>query len=192
MVWLGILLAPFGSGKTTHRDFFSSYLPGGNARIMSVDDYVYRHADYAQPNRNRKTLRQTYLKLVKNAQKQYDKDLDTLLAEGTTNLILEESGRSPRWADWFISNTLKTARKAGYHIALFYLAVGPREAYTRCQQRKNIPLIPKNEFDACRDSAATAFVSVAPLVDQASIFLTTRHLPAPPALFCTLSPTPKA
>ena len=201
MVWLGILLAPFGSGKTTHRDFFSSYLPGGNARVLSVDDYVYRHADYvlrtsasgrAQPNRNRKTLRQTYLKLVKNAQKQYDEDLETLLAEGNTNLILEESGRSPRWADWFISNTLKTARKAGYHIALVYLAVGPREAYTRCQQRKNIPRIPKNEFDGCRDSAATAFVSVAPLVDQASIFLTTRHLPAPPALFCTLSPTPKA
>ena len=57
MVWLGIVLAPFGSGKTTHRDFFSAYLPGSKARVLSVDDYVYRHPRYrkaiaeARPNR---------------------------------------------------------------------------------------------------------------------------------------------
>ncbi len=196
MVWLGILLAPFGSGKTTHRGFFSSFFPGGNARVFCVDDYVYRHPHYQQilanPHTSPALLRHTYLKLVKKAQKQYDGDLESALTEGTANLILEESGRSPRWSDWFVSNTLKTARKTGYQIALVYLAVGPREGYTRCQQRKTIPYIPKSEFDACRDSAATAFVSIAPLVDRASVFLTTRPLPGPPVLFCTLSPTPKA
>jgi len=195
MAWLGIVLAPFGSGKTTHRDFFSSYLPGGKARIFSIDDYVYRHPHYQKAlanTPNRETLRRTYLQLVKKAQKEYDRDLKAALNEGKTNLVLEESGRSPRWADWFASTTLNTARKAGYQIALFYLAVGPHEAYTRCQQRKTIPRIPKNEFDDCRDSAAMAFVSVAPLVDQASVFLTTCPLPAPPTLFCTLSPLPKA
>jgi len=130
--------------------------------------------------------------LVKQAQKEYDRDLSSLLTEGTTNLVLEESGRTPRWAGWFASNTLKTAKKAGYQIALFYLADGPREAYDRCQQRKHIPLIPKHDFDTCRDAAAASFVALAPLVDQVSMFLTIDSLPSPPALFCTLSPTPKA
>ena len=95
MVWLGILLAPFGSGKTTHRDFFSSYLPGDKARVLSVDDYVYCHPRYQKAivQSRRETLRPTYLKLVKQAQKKYDEDLSSLVAEGTTNLILEESGR---------------------------------------------------------------------------------------------------
>lgn len=201
MVWLGILLAPFGSGKTTHRDFFSSYFSGGKARSLSVDDYVFRQSLYQKTlehvqrptaeggTTDRDTLRRIYLKLVKKAQKQYDRDLDTVIAGAGSNLILEESGRSPRWADWFIANTLKTARKAGYRIALFYLAVGPREAYTRCQQRTTVPSIPKSEFDECRDSAALAFVSLAPLVDWASVFLTTGT-ERPPDLFCTLSPTP--
>ena len=191
MVWLGILLAPFGSGKTTHRDFFSSYLPGDKARVLSVDDYVYCHPRYQKAivQSRRETLRPTYLKLVKQAQKKYDGDLASLVAEGTTNLILEESGRSPRWAGWFAANTLKIARKAGYQIALFYLAVGSREAYNRCQRRKDVPFIPKDDFDTCRDTAAAAFVALAPLVDQASVFLTTAPLPSPPSLFCTLSPT---
>ncbi len=194
MVWLGILLAPFGSGKTAHREFFSSYLPGGEARVLSVDDYVYRHPRYqrAVTQSRRELLRPAYLKLVKQAQNEYDSDLASLLGTGTANLVLEESGRSPRWARWFASNTLKTARKAGYQIALFYLAVGPREAYTRCQQRKRVPFIPKADFDACRDTAAGSFVALAPLVDQAAVFLTSDPLPSPPALFCTLSPTPKA
>ena len=95
MVWLGILLAPFGSGKTTHREFFSSYLPGDEARILSVDDYVYRHPRYqrAVTQSRRELLRPAYLKLVKQAQNKYDNDLASLLDEGTANLILEESGR---------------------------------------------------------------------------------------------------
>ncbi len=194
MVWLGILLAPFGSGKTTHREFFSSYLPGDKARVLSVDDYVYRHPLYrkALKQGRRETLRPTYLKLVRQAQEQYDKDLDFVITEGAANLVLEESGRSSRWAGWFEANTLKAARKFGYNIALFYLAVGPREAYTRCQQRKRVPFIPKADFDACRETAAGSFVALAPLVDQATVFLANDPLPSPPALFCTLSPAPKA
>jgi len=193
MMWLSILLAPFGSGKTTHREFFASYFSEDKARVFSVDDYVYSHPHYQNAilHTRRETLRPTYLKLVKQAQKKYDADLSSAIAEGIADLVLEESGRSPRWVDWFVENTLKTARKSGYQIALFYLVVGPQDAYNRCQQRKNIPLIPHHDFDTCRDTAAAAFVALAPLVDQTMVFLTTDPLPNPPALFCSLSPTAK-
>ena len=77
MPWLGIILAPFGSGKTTHREFFATQLPGGGARVFSVDDYVYRSPSYqkALARADRAAMRRIYLREVHAAREAYDRDV---------------------------------------------------------------------------------------------------------------------
>lgn len=181
---LALLLAPYGCGKTRNCQFFQRMLPSPSVRL-SVDAEVFKNQTYRQAlqkyragKTNRNILRTTYLKLVSRAQEQYDNKLTRAFRVGSS-MILEESGRNPRWLPWFQKNTLKEARNKGYRVHLFYLVTNEEKAYRRCVWREG-PLIPRSDFNRCRTTALTALHDLAPHVDKTFVYST--EVPGPPHL----------
>nr|QBK87002.1 MAG: uncharacterized protein LCMAC103_03460 [Marseillevirus LCMAC103] len=197
--FLGILLAPFGSGKSTHHKFFTRRVASWseqNATFLCIDNFVFAHSAYREAlvrvkagTDNANVLHTVARSVDKTARRRHDKELDALLA-ARTPLVIEEPARTEQWSAWFAENTLARARRGGYRVALLYLAVAPDAAYHRCRERRAHPVIARPEFDRCCRASLAAFADLAGRADIVEIYTNNefrsrdRHT-AKPTLVCS-------
>lgn len=175
MWWLGLVLGPYGSGKSRNLQFFRCLLGKPPVKIFNLDGQVFATEKYQKTVGSKKALRKTYLSLVRSVQQDFDRDFQVAL-EGRKSLLLEESGRSPWFASWFILNVIRQVKKNHGKIAIFYTLVDENLGWERCVRRIG-PHIPRKDFESCRRTCVEALCTLAPEVDRLEIFSSATHEP---------------
>ena len=140
MWWLGLVLGPYGSGKSTNLEFFRHRLTENPVEVFNLDARVFASEGYQKAS-SKLALRNTYLRLVGPVRQDFDRDFQLALDQ-QKSVLLEESGRNPWFAPWFLLNIVRQVKKNNGKIALFWTLVDERLGWERCVRRAG-PRLPR-------------------------------------------------